>query len=808
MLKNYFKILIRNTKKNPLYMFINVFGLAVGMAVSILIFLFVQHEFSYDNYHANADRVVRVSRAWFNPDGEISLHLGHTAPPFAPLIKSEYPDEVAYAARMLESNPLVTSGDTKFIEDHFTFADPEVFDIFSVKILEGDSRNALDQNDGLMISQSSAIKYFGDRSPMGEELLINLSGQQFTFQVRGVFEDFPDNSHLHPTFFASMWPVVMFYGGPDALMSNFGSNSFSTYLRLNEGVDRLAFEGKLPNLIDKYMGQTNAGVPMSTGTKLYLWPLEDIHLYSNLDTEIEANGDIAYVYVYLAVALFILLIACINFMNLSTARSSLRSMEVGLRKVMGADKSNLIRQFMGESFMLTSISMGLALLLVYLFLPVFSDFSEKQLSLNFFTNPEFLLGIVGLIIVVGLISGSYPALFLSGFQPGKVLKGAFKAGKSHERFRSVLVVGQFAISVVLIVAVLVVVNQLNFMQSKDLGFEKEDIVLLPTSPAIQENYTIIKDRLESHTGIQAVTVSSRAPSGRLLDNKGSSVEIDGELTQLEIRIADIDVSHNFMKTYGIPLAAGRDFDVLRASDSTEAFILNETAIREIGWESPEAAIGKQFLYGDKRGFVTGVMKDFHFENLHQPIVPLLFEIGTDGNNVMSIKIDATQREETLAYLKEEWAALRPGFPFEPRFVDQGFNEQYAAEQRVKTIFTFFSALAVLISILGLLGLVTFATAQRTREIGIRKVMGAETSNILVLLGKDFLKLMLIGFLIAIPISWFGMSSWLEGFAYAIGISWTVFLWAGLIAGAIAATTVMSQSLRAAWEDPVKSIKSE
>jgi len=789
-------------------MFINVFGLAVGMAVSILIFLFVQHEFSYDNYHANADRVVRVSRAWFNPDGEISLHLGHTAPPFAPLIKSEYPDEVAYAARMLESNPLVTSGDTKFIEDHFTFADPEVFDIFSVKILEGDSRNALDQNDGLMISQSSAIKYFGDRSPMGEELLINLSGQQFTFQVRGVFEDFPDNSHLHPTFFASMWPVVMFYGGPDALMSNFGSNSFSTYLRLNEGVDRLAFEGKLPNLIDKYMGQTNAGVPMSTGTKLYLWPLEDIHLYSNLDTEIEANGDIAYVYVYLAVALFILLIACINFMNLSTARSSLRSMEVGLRKVMGADKSNLIRQFMGESFMLTSISMGLALLLVYLFLPVFSDFSEKQLSLNFFTNPEFLLGIVGLIIVVGLISGSYPALFLSGFQPGKVLKGAFKAGKSHERFRSVLVVGQFAISVVLIVAVLVVVNQLNFMQSKDLGFEKEDIVLLPTSPAIQENYTIIKDRLESHTGIQAVTVSSRAPSGRLLDNKGSSVEIDGELTQLEIRIADIDVSHNFMKTYGIPLAAGRDFDVLRASDSTEAFILNETAIREIGWESPEAAIGKQFLYGDKRGFVTGVMKDFHFENLHQPIVPLLFEIGTDGNNVMSIKIDATQREETLAYLKEEWAALRPGFPFEPRFVDQGFNEQYAAEQRVKTIFTFFSALAVLISILGLLGLVTFATAQRTREIGIRKVMGAETSNILVLLGKDFLKLMLIGFLIAIPISWFGMSSWLEGFAYAIGISWTVFLWAGLIAGAIAATTVMSQSLRAAWEDPVKSIKSE
>jgi putative ABC transport system permease protein len=294
----------------------------------------------------------------------------------------------------------------------------------------------------------------------------------------------------------------------------------------------------------------------------------------------------------------------------------------------------------------------------------------------------------------------------------------------------------------------------------------------------------------------------------LLDNQGTSVEIDGELTQLEIRIADIDVSHNFLKTYGIPLAAGRDFDVLRASDSTEAFILNETAVREIGWESPEAAIGKQFLYGAKRGFVTGVMKDFHFENLHQPIVPLLFEIGSNGNNVMSIKIDAENRDQTMAYLKEEWAALRPGFPFEPRFVDQGFNEQYAAEQRVKTIFTFFSALAVLISVLGLLGLVTFATAQRTREIGIRKVMGAETSSILILLGKDFLKLVLIGFIIAIPISWFGMSSWLADFAYAAGISWTVFLWAGLIAGVIAAFTVFAQSLKAAWTDPVKSIKSE
>lgn len=789
-------------------MFINVFGLAVGMAVSILIFLFVQHELSYDKWNTKADRIVRVSRAWFNPDGEVSLHLGHTAPPFAPLIQSDFPEEVEAVTRMLESDPLVMHEDKKFIEDHFTFADPEIFDIFSINVLEGDAKKALQQGNGVLVSESMAKKYFGDEPAMGQELRLGLGGAEFTALVSGVFEDFPDNSHFHPTFLASMQPVIMFFGGQEAFMSNFGGNSFSTYLLMNEGVDRQSFEDKLPTLIDRHMGETRSGTPMSEGTKLYLWPLEDIHLYSNLDTEIEANGDIAYVYIYLAVALFILLIACINFMNLSTARSSLRSMEVGLRKVMGADKSNLIRQFMGESFMLTTISMLLALILVYFFLPIFSDFTEKQLSLNFFQHPEFLLGIVGLIVLVGLISGSYPALFLSGFQPGKVLKGAFKAGKGHERFRSVLVVGQFAVSVVLIVAVLVVVNQLDFMQSKDLGFEKEDIVLLPASPQIEQNLLLVQDRLENHPGIKSVTISSRAPSGRLLDNQGASAELDGEITQLEIRIADIDVGHNFLKTYGIPLVAGRDFDVLRASDSTEAFILNETAVREIGWESAEEAIGKQFYYGSKRGFITGVMKDFHFESLHQPIVPIVFEIGQNGNNLMSIKIDASQREETLAYLKEEWATLRPNFPFEPRFVDQGFNEQYAAEQRVKTIFTFFSGLAVLISILGLLGLVTFATAQRTREIGIRKVMGAETGNILLLLGKDFLKLVGVGFLIAIPISWFGMNSWLGDFAFHIGISWTVFLFAGLIAGLIAGITVMSQSLKAAWADPVKSIKSE
>jgi putative ABC transport system permease protein len=808
MFKNYFKIVFRNAKKHPMYVLINLIGLAIGMAVSIVILLYVQFELSYDKYHPDADRIFRISRAWTNPDGAESLHLGHLAPPFGPLIQSDFPEEVEVSARFFNFDALIKSGSNAMVEERFFFADSESFDLFSWKIIEGEGQKALTEGDGIILTESTAKRYFGTESAIGKELQAELAGQEFTFQVRGVMEDMPENSHFHVDFLASMVPVVQFYGGLEAFMSNFGSNNFSTFIKLAEGVDSKAFEAKLPAMIDRHMGENQAGIPASKGTFLKLWPISDVHLHSNLASEIEPNGNIDYVLVYLAVALFILMIACINFMNLSTARSSLRSMEVGLRKVMGADRTILIRQFMGESFIMTLFSMILALILVYLFLPTFSDFTDKPLSLNFFENPEYLLGVFGLIAFVGLISGSYPALFLSGFIPAKVLKGAFKAGKGHENFRAVLVIGQFSISVILIVAVLVVIRQLEYMQNKDLGFQKEDIVLLPSSGRINDNFLIFKDRLENHEGIQSVTISTRVPSGRLLDSQGATAEVNGDLTQLNIRIADIQVGHNFLETFGIPMAAGRDFDFNLASDSTEAFILNETAVREVGWSSPQEAIGKQFLYGNRRGFVTGVMKDFHFESLHQPIVPIVFYIPANQMNLVSVKIDPAQRTQVLEFLKGEWAEMRPDYPFEPTFVDEGFDRQYEAESKVKTVFTFFSVLAILISILGLLGLVTFATAQRTREIGIRKVMGAETGNILVLLGKDFLKLVAIGFLIAIPISWFGMSSWLEDFAYKTGISWTTFLWAGLIAGIIAAATVTSQTLKAAWADPVKSIKSE
>lgn len=808
MVSNYFKIVLRNTKKHPLYVLINIFGLAIGMAVSILILLFVQHELSYDRYHDKADRIVRVSRAWYNQDGEVSLHLGHAAPPFGPLIKSDFGDDVENVVRFFNFNPLIKYKQEAFVEERFFFADPEVFDVFSWQLLEGNAKDLGEFSDAIFLTESMAKKYFGNENPIGKFLELELVGQKSPFQVRGLMADTPDNSHFQVDFLASMRPVNDFYGGEEQMMQNFGSNNFSTYLLLAKGVDIKEFEAKLPELIDRHMGENQAGVAASKGTRLQLWPITDIHLHSNLDSEIEPNGNIDYVYTYLAVALFILLIACINFMNLSTARSSLRSMEVGLRKVMGADRSGLVKQFMGESFIMALIALFFAVVLVYIFLPVFADFTDKKLSLNLIQYPEYLIGLIGLAILVGLISGSYPALFLSGFSPSRVLKGVFKAGAGHKQFRSVLVTGQFAISVMLIVAVLVVINQLDFMQSKDLGFKKEDLVVLPASQSITQNYLIVKDRLENHPGIQEISISSRVPSGRLLDSQGASAEVNGELSQVNVRIADIHVAHNFVRTYGIPIVAGRNFDFLQATDSTEGFVLNEAAVRAIGWASAEEAVGKQFNYGGRNGYVTGVMKDFHFESLHQPIVPIVFMISVDRSNLVSIKIDADKKEETMAYLREEWQQLRPDYPFDPLFVDEGFNRQYEAENIVKTIFTFFAGLAVLISILGLLGLTTFETEQRTREIGIRKVMGAETFNIVTLLGKDFMKLVLFGFLIAVPISWYGMSQWLEDFAFKINISWQVFLVAGLVAGLIAAVTVSGQAVKAALANPVKSIKNE
>lgn len=808
MLINYLKIFIRNLKKNPVYILINILGLSVGMAASILIFIFVQHELSYDNYHQHGDRIFRVSRAWFNPNGEANLHLGHAAPPFGPLLKSDFQGKIEEAVRLMNVKLVVKEGDDVFEESKFFFSDPEVFKVFSWKLVEGDPSSALTFPDGLVLTQSMAKKYFGDQSAMGEFLEVKIGSVSMNMQVRGIMEDVPDNSHFQLDFLASMEPVVEFYGGYEAIMKNFGSNNFSTYLLLEEGMDAEDLEAELPAFIDRHIPPIAQGFSASMGTKLFLWPLRDIHLYSNLDSEIEPNSNIEYVYVYSAIAVFILLIACINFMNLATARSAKRAMEVGLRKVLGADRGLLVKQFMSETIFMTFIALLLALAIVAMSIKSFGDFNDKYLEMNFLDHPVYILALLFLVIIVGLISGSYPSLFFSGFQPVKVLKGTFKIGSIHEKLRSFLVIGQFAISIVLIVAVLVVIQQLDFMKNKDLGFEKEEIVVLPAYVEFADNYEMLRERLISNPGISEVALGSRLPSGRLLDVQGAQAEVKGELSPIDVRIADIHVSHSFFKTFGMNIVAGRDFDFNMASDSTEAFILNQSAVRAIGWGNEEEAIDKQFLYGNRRGYVVGVVKDFHFESLHQPISPMVFLIPQDRFNEVAIKIRSESKEETLSFLKAEWQAMKPDFPFNYYFVADRFDQQYEAEQKVGTVFGFFAALAIMISVLGLFGLSAYATERRVKEIGIRKVMGASIWGIVSLLGRDFLKLVLIGFIIAIPLAYFGMNSWLANFAYKISISWSVFVIAGLVATIIAAVTVSSQSIRAAMINPVEAFKVE
>lgn len=805
---NYLKMAVRNIKRNLVFTSINMLGLAVGLTSCILILLFISHELSYDKYHEKADRIFRVSRAWFNQGGETNLHLGHAAPPFGPLLKSDFEGSIQESVRLLNTELILKDGDRVFNENRFFFADPEVFEVFSWNLIEGDKDKALTFPDGLIISQTMAKKYFDEEDPINKSIEAMIGADRFELQVRGVMEDMPENSHFKADFLASIEPVIDFFGGYDAAMQNFGSNMFSTYVLLEEGVDAKTVESLFPDFIDSHLAPSSQGIPASKSTMLYLWPIKDIHLYSNLDSEIEPNSSIENIYIYGVIAFFILLIACINFMNMATARSSKKANEVGVRKTMGAGKYQLIYQFIGETLLMVAIATAISFALITICLPYFANFTGKPFDTQVLFEPYFIMSMLGLMLLVAIISGSYPALFLSSFQPVKVLSGTYKIGSIHEKLRSFMVVAQFSISIILMISVLVVTDQLEYMKNKDLGFDKDEIIVLPAYSELTDNYELMQNRLLQSPDIKEVALASRVPSVRLLDGQGTSAEVNGEMSPINVRIADVHVSHSFVNAFGMELIAGRNFDLNLASDSLEAFIINESAVRAVGWASAEEAIDKQFHYGTRRGYVVGVVRDFHFESLHQPISPLVFLIPTDRFNSLAVKVENGRHEAALSFLKEEWLAMRPDFPFEYFMISDSFNQQYEAEDKVATVFGFFALLAIMISILGLFGLTAYATEQRTKEIGIRKVLGASVLSIVTLLGKDFLKLVFVAFLVAVPIAWLGMNGWLENFAYRVNISIPMILIAGLISLLIAGLTICSLSIKAAISNPVETLKDE
>ncbi|MCG8320758.1 MAG: ABC transporter permease [Cytophagales bacterium] len=804
MFKNYFKIAIRNILAQKVYSFINILGLSTGMAACILILLFVKDELSYDKYHKKSDRIVRVSRAWKNIDGETSLHLGQVAPPFAPLLKSDFEGIVLNAVRFLGDDPLITYKETKIEEERFFFADHDVFEVFSWKLVKGDPATALKEPNSLVITQSTAEKYFGAADPIGKVLNYD---NRVDMKVTGVMEDVPHHSHFTLDFLCSFQTVEDFFG-LENLMNNWGSNNYGTYLLLPEGYNYLDLQAQLGDFLNKHLQPGGNGRKPAEYNQLTLWPLTSIHLHSHLDSEMEANGDIAYVYTFTAIAFLILVIACINFMNLSTARSVKRAKEVGLRKVMGAYRGMLIRQFLVESVLFAVISLVLALAIVSSLLPWFNNFVQKDLSISIANNLFVIYLLGGITLFVGIAAGSYPALFLSRFRPANILKGQNVRNKNGFNLRSVLVVVQFCISIVLIISVGVIQDQLQYMRAKPLGFNKDNLLILPMNNEIYNQYESIRGRLLQQPGINSVSITSRVPSGRLLDSQGAKAEIDGDMKAILFRIADVHVDHAFLGSFEVPFTAGRDFDINRASDSTESFILNKAAIKAIGWNSDDEAIGKAFHYGQRKGKVIGVVEDFHFESLHQEIAPIVFLISNGRSQGMALRINPAHQDETLAYLKEQWSYLRPGFPFTHYWVNERFSEQYNNEDRLASLVQYFSVLAIIIASLGLFGLASFTAEQRFKEIGVRKVMGASVSQILMLLTRGFTYLVIISFVIGCVLTRYVMESWLQNFAYQTALSLWPFLWGGGIAIFIAWLTVGYQSIKAASTNPIEALKHE
>lgn len=805
MIFNYLKIAYRNLLKYKFISFINLFGLTVGLACCLMILTYIVHEVSYDRHHPNAENTYRVHRTWFNSQtGAVSLTLGSVAPPIGPLLKEDF-KEVQNTTRLLQSNLSMSYNDNRFREEAY-WGDEQFFSFFKVSMIKGNPANALADPYSIVLTPEVARKYFGDEDPMNKVLRLN---NRFPFRVTGVIEPFPLNSHFHPDFiisFNSLRDTLLY--GEENLRTNWGNNSFFTFVRLPDNYDPAMLEAKLPAFLDRNVPNSNASFKPSSGTALTLHKLTDIHLHSHTDFEAEENGDIRRVYIFSAIALFIMLIACINYMNLSTARSALRAREIGVRKVVGARRKEIILQFLAESVMITIVAMILALGLTFILLPYLNHMAGVQLTFDMLMDPKLILGITALPIVVGLLSGLYPALFMSSFNPSKVLKGLFKVGGANVSFRQVLVTAQFAVSIVLIICTVVALRQLRYMQTKSLGFDKEHIVTMPYNIGLNESYDAFRNELLSNPSIRNAGRSSRIPTGRLLDASGAMVDGGDSLVPSNADIKVVSVDAEFIPTYGIGVMRGRNFREGEARD-TMAFALNESALKVLNLD-PEQALGKRFRYGSREGTISGIVRDFHFESLHQPILPMVMMLPRSDNGYanISVKVSGRNIEASLQHIETTWKKFLPEAPYQYTFLDENFERLYQAEQRQSNIFSSFAGIAIIIASLGLFGLSAFTISQRVKEIGIRKVLGASVSSIVKMLSYDFLKLVILAALIAFPLAWYGMHNWLQDFAYRISMPWWAFVLAGIIAAIIAFVTISFQAVKAALSNPVTNLRTE
>lgn len=799
MLKNYLKIALRTLIRHKGYTCLNLVGLATGIAASVLIVLFVHHETSFDKHHEHAANLYRVgidSRA----SGQI-LKTTLTQAPLAQALATEFSEVVSTTRFYHVGRLLLRNEDHRYNEEQFFWADATVFDLFTIPLVVGDPVTALTQPHSVVLTEEMARKYFGEADPLGKTLEVNDGAE---YKVTGVMRPSKANSHLEPDFLASLTTL------PEADSDVWTDIRFRTYVLLREGTSPEDFAAQLPLIYTKY---ANTQLTQTLGkdhqdgltTDFFVENVADIYLHSDADHQVGPTGDVQYVYIMSAIALFILLIAGINFTNLSTASSTQRAKEVGIRKVIGSERSQLILQFMGESVLMALSALILAYAMVSLSLPAFQHVAGVTLKLS----AGIMLGMVGIALVIGLMAGIYPALVLSAFKPTTILKGTLKGGSTRSWLRSSLVVIQFAISITLLVGTAVVYKQLQFIQSKDLGFNKEHVVVLPIeTKAGAEHFQDFRLRLLQHPDIIEVAASSVLPGQGRQGRRGFRKE--GAPAE-ELFVADWgEVSPGYVETLGLEMVAGRSFSWEHLTD-VEGFVLNEAAARMMGWSAQEA-VGKRMLTvrdPDRAGPVLGVVKDAHFGSLHETVQPLIFSARyTSEVWYMPVRLKGGHVRETLAYLDEQWTAFEPAHMFDYFFLDEDYGRFYEQERRLGEIFGYFSLLAIFIACLGLFGLVAFVTHRRTKEIGIRKVMGASVMSIVVLLSKEFTYLVFIAALIAFPVAYYGMKQWLHNFAYAAPVSFDVYLLAGAATILIAWSTVSYHTIKAALADPVKSLRYE
>ena len=807
MLKNYFKTALRNLFRNKFYTLINIIGLAVGLATCLLIILYVFDELSFDKYNVNAKRIYRVNNEVKFGGNYFDMAVSPAL--LGPTMVRDFPEVQQYTRLRWYGSFLVKKGNENIQEGRVGFADSTLFDVFTLPVIEGDPKTALVEPHSLVITEKVAKKYFNTTDVIGKTMVINDTGN---YKVTAVIKDIPTQSHFNFDIFV---PMRENSGIND---DNRLSENWNTYILLKKDADPKKLESQLNAFMEKYTAPLLQSVVHQSMDEFkkgggYIrasfTPLLNIHLHSNKAEELDGNGNEQYVYIFSAIALLILLIACVNFMNLSTARSSNRAKEVGVRKVLGSLKKDLVQQFLTESVLISLIALVCSLIISWLLLPFFNQLSGKAIQLSSLFQPTMILSLLALMLIVGLLAGSYPAFFLSSFQPIAVLKGKLSTGFKRSWLRNALVVFQFVISIVLIFGTVVIYNQLDYIHKKDIGFNRKQVLTINHTDVLRSQAVTFRNELLQISGVQDATMSGFLPVNYNRNNNAyfTSPTLD---PKTGMSMQNWTVDENYISTLGIKILRGRNFSSQFATDST-AIVINEAAANFLA--TKDILHKKLYTISDIQTksileyHIIGVVKNFNFSSLRDVVTPLAFFFGKDNGNI-SVRIGSGNIQNVIAQIKNKWKAIAPSQPFDYSFMDEDFNRWYTTEQRTGKIFITFAVLAIVIACLGLFGLITYAAEQRVREIGIRKVLGASVNNIARMLSIDFLKLVLISSVIAFPLAWWAMHKWLEDFAYRVSISWWVFFVSGILALLIAVLTVGFQAIKAGVANPVKSLRTE